>query len=625
MNLSAYQHHFKNWIKDNYIFLAVLVLLIGGANLFLYQFYRQERFIYFWDWSAYHNHFIFTVGKLRDGIFPALGAAFYSIAFTQYSLLAPLIIAPLGLMFGTGRAVFLFSVLNVFALPAAFLLGLVFARLTGASGKKKWLAALMPMAIILLAPQFWVPLLLGFFDVAALIAIAGIWLLLSSDQTKKTAQKAIGLGILLTLLIFTRRWLAYWSFSFFPAIFLAWLYSKIKKQKPFWDIKNIFICGLASSFFLLAFGAPVAKQMLTDNYASMFQAFKAGNSTWQVILAAAYHFGWITLLFSAAGLVLALKNTKTRGVTQIIFLQSLIALLLFARVQLIDLHHYYQFIPVAVLFESLFIFYVWQAEIKIFWKIFLTSFFVSVSLLNFLQGLIPEFKFIVRPAHLMAGAQHYPLQRNDQTQIAALLSYLDKTMPQGAKLYVDASSVVLNDDVVRNSCRYFKLDYVRICDNIIPANNVDLRDGFPRQFLQTDFVLVADPPQTHLLPNDQRVVWVLQEKLLDKNSIGSAYQILPKQFTLDGGVMVKILKKTRNLTASELQNLSDIFLGFYPNRQDLFQIQPLVQTSPQSAAQPLTTLGKLKQKIKNLLGTNEIRAYFRQKLGGSDITGETAY
>src|ERR1039458_5335130 len=170
------KNQFFKWYQKNYVFLILLVLLILFANLFLYQFYHQERYIYFWDWSAYQSHFIFIVGKLHQGIFPALGALFYSIAFTEYSLLAPLIISPLGLIFGTGRVVFLFSILNMFALPAAFLIGLISARLTGAEGKQKWLFALLPMAITLLTPQFWIPLLLGFFDVITLIWIGCIWL-----------------------------------------------------------------------------------------------------------------------------------------------------------------------------------------------------------------------------------------------------------------------------------------------------------------------------------------------------------------------------------------------------------------------------------------------------------------
>lgn len=613
-----------SWCRDNYIFLILLALLIFLANLFLYQFYRQERYIYFWDWSAYQSHFIFAVGKLRLGIFPALGALLYSIAFTEYSLLAPFIISPLGIIFGTGRAVFLFSVLNIFALPAGFLLGLVFARLIGATGKRKWLFVLLPMGILFLTPQFWIPLLLGFFDVATVIGIALIWLLLASDQNIKTLQKAACVGLLLTLLIFTRRWFGYWSFSFFPAIFIQWLYSKIKKQKPFWELKTIFICGLFSAGFLFIFGAPIAKQMLTDNYASMFQAFKGGNSTWQVILAAAYHFGWLILLFSAAGFIWSTSQPRLRDFTKIVFLQTLIALLLFARVQLIDLHHYYQFIPVVVLFESLFIFYFWQTQIKKFWKILVSVLFTAILFFNFAQALIPQFNLNFNPLHLTANARHFPLIRNDQVQIASLMTYLDQTMAPGTTLYVDSSSLILNDDVVRNSCRYLNLPEIRVCNNIIFASNVDLRDGFPRQFINADYILVPNPPQIHLRPVDQRVIWVLEEKLLDQNSIGSAYSALSKEFILDGGVKVKILKRIRALTPSELDNLSKTFLEFYPTRADLFQIQQpsLLQNSQ---AGSLTFIQKIKASLKKIIGTNDIKSYFREKLGGSDITGETVY
>lgn len=624
MNQNNFKKQSVIWLKENKYFLVVLALLILCSNLFLYQFYRQEKYIYFWDWSAYQNHFIFIVAKLHLGVFPALGALLYSIAFTEYSLLAPFIISLLGIIFGTSRAVFLFSILNVFALPASFLIGLVFAKLTDAKGKRKWLFTLMPMAIILLTPQFWIPLLLGFFDVITLVWIACVWLILSSDQEKRTWQKAAGVGLLLTLLIFTRRWFGYWSFSFFPAIFLQWLHCKVKKQKLFWELKTIVVCGLTSAAFLLIFGAPIAKQMLTDNYANMFSAFKGGNSTWQVILAAVYHYGWLTMLFAGAGFFWALKDSKVRPVAQIIGLQTLITLLLFARVQLIDLHHHYQFLIAAVLFESLFIFYLWQKQIRRSWKILITLLFAIILLTNFFQALIPQLKLNFRPWHLMANAEHYPLIRNDQAQISSLVKYLDQTMPQGTTLYVDASSLVLNDDVIRNSCRYLSLPQIRVCNNIIFASNVDLRDGLPRQFPNADFILVPSPAQTHLRPIDQRVIWVLGQQLMDKNSIGAAYTTLPVKFTLDGGVIVNILKRNRPLTPDELQNLSNLFLVFYPSRTDLFQIMPNPQT-PGTAQGSATLAQKIKSGLKKILGTDDIKVYFRQKLGGSDVTGETSY
>ncbi len=99
---------------------------------------------------------------------------------------------------------------------------------------------------------------------------------------------------------------------------------------------------------------------------------------------------------------------------------------------------------------------------------------------------------------------------------------------------------------------------------------------------------------------------------------------MPVEFSLDGGVSVRILKKTRALTGQEIADLSNVFLKLYPGRTDLFQI---MQIQAPSSIQPekQTFSQKIKAQIKKVMGTEDIKGYFRQKLGGSDITGLTSY
>ena len=365
--------------------------------------------------------------------------------------------------------------------------------------------------------------------------------------------------------------------------------------------------------------------MLTTNYAQMFSAFKAGQSTLQVILAAAWHFGWLSLFFALGGLWFAFKKAATRPLIQIIVLQFFLVLLLFARVQLIDLHHYYQFVIVIALLQSVFIYSIWQGAWPKSSKTFLSFLFVGVLAVNFVQAFFPRMELKNNPFHLFAGAKHYPLTRHDTPELARLIQYLDKTVPDTSKLYVAASSLVLNDDVVRNSCRYLDLPQTSICNSIIPANNVDLRDGFPRQFLAADYIITTDPAQFHLRPSDQQVVILLAKRLLDTKSIGSAYYRLPQNFELDGKIKVIILKKIRPLKPEELQELSNEFLQLYPGRNDLFQIQQVAALAQGPEDMKKSWLQTFKLKVRHLTGDMSLRDYFRNRLGGSDITGETAY
>lgn len=572
MNLKSYKESVLGWCKKNYIFLIGLLVLWVAANLFLYQFYHHENYVYFWDWSFYQSRFAFIVGKFHEGFLAPIKTLVYSIAFTEQSLIAPFIIAPFGLLFGTGRSVFLFSVLNVFALPTALMISVVFMRLTTPQNNKKWGYALIPLTIALLTPQFWIPITLGFYDVSTLIVVCVIWLLLLSDWSNKPKIKATFTGILLTTLIFIRRWYGYWVFSFFPAVGLEWLVAKAKKRKPFLNLKLIFICGISAFLFFLLVGAPIMYEIVKNNYAEMFSAFKHGDSTLQVMLEAVIHYGWFSIIFAVAGFILAIKNNNAKSFLNIIGVQTLLTLYLFSRVQRVDQHHHYQFMIVIILFQALFLLYLWRSELSKVGKYLLTTLFCLVTLVNFTQALIPQFSILRwQTAHLFAGAQHYPLVRHDTKTIENLMSYLNQNASSNSTIYVAASSLILNDDILKNSCYYLSFN-LPVCQRVLQNSSVDLRDGFPQQFLRADYVVVGDPIQYHLRPQDQRVVGVLADEIINKNNIGNAFELMPQKFTLDNGVEVKIYKKDRNFTPQELQNLKATFLTYYPGENSLFNI-----------------------------------------------------
>jgi hypothetical protein len=571
-------HKTYEWLHKNYLFVIFVVLMAIAANLFLYQFYHSERFVYFWDSSFYEFRFAYITNKFRlnFGAFRALRSLLGSIAFTDHSLIAPFVITPLGLLFGTGRKVFLFSVLNVFGLPAALSLGVVFLRLIDNKKDYQWLPALLPVSLMLFAPQFWIPITLGFYDISTLIVVCALWLILLSNWQNKSIAKAILMGTLLALLVLIRRWFAYWAVSLFPALFIIWLFRKATNQQILFGFKLILICGIAAGLVFITFAAPVAYQMLTNNYGDMFSAYKLGLPTSGIMLNALEHYGWISILFAGAGYIFALKDNRTKLFSQIIGLQSLIALFLFARVQRVAEHHQYQLLIVIILFQSLFLFCLWKTQTSAPLKWLMSGVFVITALMNFLQGLVPQFDLHVQYASLFAEAKHYPLTRSDSQQIKQLIYYLDKETLETFKIYVAASSATFNDDILRNACLYLQLPNSNPCSRILDGYHVDLvdlRDGFPQQLLQADFMVVGDPVQYHLNPRDQSVVGIPALMLLENEGIGKAYQQLPQKFVLENGVVVKIFKKIRNPKPEEKQLLNREFVKLYPRRESLFQAQ----------------------------------------------------
>jgi hypothetical protein len=176
---------------------------------------------------------------------------------------------------------------------------------------------------------------------------------------------------------------------------------------------------------------------------------------------------------------------------------------------------------------------------------------------------------------LFSADRHYPLVRDDLGEIRKLLDVLEDKSHGGKEgVYVIASSIVFNDDILRNACRAF--DYPQyFCDRIFQSSHVDKVHGFPQQFLSAMYVVVAKPVQYHLMPEGQRVVGVLAEDLLQSKGIGSSFDRLPEKFVLDNSVLAHIYHKTRPLRPQDLRELENRFQRYYPRNKDIFKLSNL--------------------------------------------------
>jgi hypothetical protein len=138
-------------------------------------------------------------------------------------------------------------------------------------------------------------------------------------------------------------------------------------------------------------------------------------------------------------------------------------------------------------------------------------------------------------------------------------------------IYVLSSTSRLNDEILRSACRSYT-HTPAVCKNILFAHHVDKRDGFPFQFLTARYVVIADPIQYHLRPEDQRVVGILADEILNQRGIGLSFRALNYNFTLDNNVKAYIFEKITPFRRSDLDQLSRLFLTHYPDKKELFTI-----------------------------------------------------
>lgn len=177
-----------------------------------------------------------------------------------------------------------------------------------------------------------------------------------------------------------------------------------------------------------------------------------------------------------------------------------------------------------------------------------------------------KFAFLIRPTH--------PKVRNDLQQINELLKILEtKTNNSDKKIYVMTASEVFSDDTLKYGCDYFdSLQFSELKKRILFTHQMDSRDGFPFDMLNAHYLIVTIPTDYIYFPNDQRVLGFLSEQIYEQKNIGKAFQKLNYSFRLDDGRDVYLYEKTRKFTETELREISEMFVGFYPNKRENFEI-----------------------------------------------------
>lgn len=137
-----------------------------------------------------------------------------------------------------------------------------------------------------------------------------------------------------------------------------------------------------------------------------------------------------------------------------------------------------------------------------------------------------------------------------------------------SRVYIDASGSVLNNSIIDSLDKPYGTSPL---NNQCFTADVDLRDGFPVDFLTARIIVTTDPVQLHLAKGTQEVVRYLSEQVTDPSSpIGRHFTVAPVSFQLDDGVTAHVYVKQSEFEESDLQSLADYFTGYYPGYELLF-------------------------------------------------------
>ena len=563
-----------------YICLTLFAVLL--VNILVYSYVKTENAVYYWDISAYWKNSIDLLEIFRGSFREGTATVLRSLT-EDYNLLPLLPLLPLLDLFGASRTIFLLSILNLYLVPFAVIAAYAGTSLLRISALKKKIFYTTALLATLFFPPMLAPVLDGRPDAISLVSMALIFLLYVKTRFAKFWHYIL-LGFLICSMFIFRRYYSFWALGFFASyaityVIYSWITNNKRVDLRFWKllkkpVLGLFISGITIIGIMLIGFRDVFIRYLTENYTDLYSAYHLGGFRDQIVLFV-QNFGLIFIIPVIIVSVVALKKykgTPVSWVTIFILLQSIIVFLAFTRTQTFGIHHYYMLTPL----------FIWSFYIlcKIILDSYRRTYWLGISLLIFTIGTLSFASFTGERSNTkdsvgqtMFGLTRViaPIVRHDIAELHAMATFLKDTMKPSDYVYVLASSHTFNDDIFRNINLPEPIGL-----NVSGSAHVDKRDGFPNYIFDAQYLLVGDPPQTHLESGSQDVVEYPARLILEGKA--SNLKVL-RRFTLDNNVTVTLYKKTEPYSQEFINTIQTHFRTKYPTYPSLNSVHILEGTS----------------------------------------------
>lgn len=552
----------KSWLntfkKQTILFKILYFSTLILPGLLIVILLKDERYIYFWDNSGYWIKAIRFNSDFFSNPFSIFDKIYESINHDEYNIFPNLFPTIINKIFGLDFAGYFFSNYIVFFIPLSFIFSNLCIKVLEI--KKSNTVLLLPFICILFTP-FLIPLRFGMLDIIGLIPIFIILnILVDNDYLKKKmdVKTSVIIGILLLLLLFTRRWYTFWVVAFFPSLFLINLFYSIRHK----DYKiilvssiNLFISGAFLTIVLLIFFYPYFEMSFLKDYKDIYSAYRR-QGPWDQIRNFLNFYGIIIIAFSLIGVYFLTK--KNKYLSSFLILSTLFIILLFTKINNFStLHHFYLVTPFLSVFA---IFGFFEIAKKQKWVIVLFILVLSANnYVVFMHNLPSKFS----PFSKISGEAKI---REDFSTINEISDYLIRLQEDGSYVYCLASSYSISDAILKNT----KLPDINAIPALFTTQHVDKRDQFPNNLFLANYVVVTDPVQLHLGEENQYLVGYLNNQIL--NGFLTNHYKTVKDYTIEKGIKVYIKKRLSAPTKNDIQEIKNFFKSKYPEYPNMYQL-----------------------------------------------------
>ncbi len=566
--------------RDLFILAAVGLGLAVAGCVGLALFFSQEKDIKIYDFATFWINTVELRSLIDHSSIHEVVAAFRRTAALEYTYVPALPLALAGYVFGLHYMGYCQSIFVLYYLPACFFVSVLAMRLVRRAGKytSRSSALTLCLCLCLLSTGAAWPLLNGYVDIIGVFVIMVMMnMTLDWDGTEFEWRKILGLALLSTLAVLSRRFYAFYIIGFFFSFGAALLVDMIVSQR--YSLRRLcrlagtmaLIAGTASLVFLLLNPA-LFRVFLGVDYAQAYSAFKH-MTTVQNIAVHARQTGWLWFLLSCLGAYIFFTIDSVRLLCFRIIVAPVVAFILFRRVQDMNNHHAYIIISAMMLFLCVFALLAVdfirarksagaRGGMTVVAGILLVAYGS-----NFLLAFEPRLSTIAdRLQPVTTTIRSYPKILESYDAIMAVTTELKERIGDSPeRAYVGTVSPLLSPEYIVRSEMPAKTSAV---DFVLSSKNVDLRDGFPSQAFLADYVLFQYPFFEEF-QNRQEVVYQLFD-LIVNSPLGQEYYRLEKTFPLAGENTVRLYHKIKETTPELVGDFENRLREKYPDNPFIY-------------------------------------------------------
>lgn len=546
--------------------------------VFLLLFLSEQNTIAKWDrlggWSC-------AVYWVRDVAHKPWAEAwrllYQSIETQEYTSLACFWAVPFLQFMGDDYAQWVLVCYGMYALPFLLILWL---------GLRTWLlekglgSALWALPwVVVLCPALFIALLNNPSDVSGLPIAGGLLMAALMGRLEgRPWYMALVLAVLLVVMVALKRYYLFWGVACLVGSGLSGL-AKLRSSdaatptlswKPL--LSSWVFLGISVSLVLVVwygFMPSFLTRTFFNNYAQTFTGHRYGDR-WMDLTLFTYYFAPLfvgVVLFSWVRL-----PQKFPAIGVLLFTSFLLAFFGLLYVQSFDWNHYLILIGV-----------LWASAVLGIWtnlsgrRLSLAATGLVVwGFLNMGAAFWPAFPYVsfLNPV-LFTHTHLYPEVRSDLSSLEQLVSYLKyETQGTSQRVYVLASSPDYNEDVLRALQMPYSLDPFPSLYQPWEHASVDKKHGFARALVQAEYVVVGDPVQLHIRPEEQTLITWPAQQILQGHGIGTSYRAI-QTFPVGQDVKLHVYQKVKGISYATYQAHLAYYKERYPDFPGMYQWGPL--------------------------------------------------